>query len=118
VEFKLEEGISDEEAIRLIQLPDDSKPDCSWKEGEAEVMGFEDTNQQDPFSAQVINFDVSIFQNLHFKMFKYYLNRDHLKALEPQEVIIMKWPLPLGNKYYRNLLPDVPIANCQTCNKV
>jgi hypothetical protein len=30
----------------------------------------------------------------------------------------MKWPPPLGNQYYRNLLPDVPIANCPTCNKV
>jgi hypothetical protein len=59
VEFKLEQGITDEEAIRLIQLPDDSKPDNSWKEGGAEVMGFEDNNQYDPFTAQTINFDVS-----------------------------------------------------------
>jgi len=59
VEFKLEPGISDDEAIRLIQLPDESKPDYSWKEGGAEVMGFEDSNQHDPFTAQTINFDVS-----------------------------------------------------------
>lgn len=56
----MEQGIDDSDAIRLIQLPDESKPNCSWREGGAEVMEFEDTNQHDPFTAQTINFDVSL----------------------------------------------------------
>jgi len=62
VEFKLEAGITDEEAIRLIQLPDNSKAGYGWKieqEGGAEVLGFDETAQQDPFTAQVINFEVN-----------------------------------------------------------
>jgi hypothetical protein len=68
VEFKLEADITDEEAIRLIQLPDTSKQGYGWKEereGGAEILGFDESAPHDPFTAQVINFDV----NLHLIAF-------------------------------------------------
>ncbi|XP_065343413.1 intraflagellar transport protein 122 homolog [Cloeon dipterum] len=117
VEFRLEAGITDEEAARLLQLSDESKQPSGWKEGqegEAEVLTFDESATHDPFTTPALNFDDYNDLSTNFIT----LGRDNLKALEPHEVIIMKWPPPLRCQYYRNLLPDVPIAHCQACNKV
>ena len=34
------------------------------------------------------------------------------------KVIVCKWPPPLRNTYYRNLMPDMAVTKCTTCNKV
>ena len=45
-------------------------------------------------------------------------SRSVLASLGPGEVIVCRWPPPLRNTYYRNLMPDMAITKCQTCNKV
>ena len=38
--------------------------------------------------------------------------------MQPGEVIVAKWPEPLRNQYFRNLLPDMSITKCESCNKM
>ncbi len=38
--------------------------------------------------------------------------------MQPGEVIVAKWPKPLRYQYYRNLLPDMSVTKCETCNKM
>ena len=45
-------------------------------------------------------------------------SRAVLQSLGPGEVVVCRWPPPLRNTYYRNLMPDMAITKCQTCNKV
>lgn len=54
VEFTVEEGISDEEAVRLIESPAPSKDD-----GNELVQTLQlDDDLYDPFAAKVLNFEV------------------------------------------------------------
>lgn len=46
------------------------------------------------------------------------LDRAYLRTLEPTETIICKWPPPLRYKFYRNLIPEMNISQCQTCFQV
>jgi intraflagellar transport protein 122 len=38
--------------------------------------------------------------------------------MEPGEVIVAKWEPPLKYQYFRNVLPDMAITKCETCNKI
>ena len=38
--------------------------------------------------------------------------------MQPGEVIVAKWPSPLRYQYFRNLLPDMSVTKCETCNKM
>lgn len=63
VEFQLEQSISDEEAIRLIESSTGDKKanDGGWKEeaqdGDVQVLRMDEA-PQDPFTASIMNFDV------------------------------------------------------------
>lgn len=46
------------------------------------------------------------------------LDRAYLRTLEPTETIVCKWPAPLRYKFYRNLIPEMNISQCQTCFQV
>lgn len=46
------------------------------------------------------------------------LDRAYLRTLEPTETIVCKWPPPLRYKFYRNLIPEMNISQCQTCFQV
>ena len=46
------------------------------------------------------------------------VSRHVLRSLSRTEVIICKWPKPLRNRYYKNLMPDVIITKCPSCNMV
>ena len=116
VEFQLEEGITDVEAMRLIESDsgDDNKDD-KWKEDQDNVLtlGDGDDSGQDPFTTRLYSFqqDGGTFSPV-------VASRSVLQSLGPGEVIVCKWPPPLRNTYYRNLMPDMAITKCQTCNKV
>ena len=32
--------------------------------------------------------------------------------------MVKEWGAPIGNQYYRSLMPDFPISLCGSCNKV
>ena len=46
------------------------------------------------------------------------VDRKALQSMQPGEVIVAKWPEPLRNQYFRNLLPDMSITKCESCNKM
>jgi len=46
------------------------------------------------------------------------VGRQSLSNMEPGEVIVAKWEPPLKYQYYRNVLPDMAITKCETCNKI
>ncbi|KAF4531888.1 hypothetical protein B566_EDAN000917 [Ephemera danica] len=119
VEFELEDSITDEEAIRLIESTPENKTKSSggWKEeahdSDVQVLRMDDT-PHDPFTAPIMSFDG--LEETEISLVK--VDKTTLLSLEPREVVILQWPKPLKNQYYRNVLPDVPIAHCATCNKV
>ncbi|ODN03325.1 hypothetical protein Ocin01_03324 [Orchesella cincta] len=42
-------------------------------------------------------------------------DKAYLRTLEPTETIVCKWPPPLRYKFYRNLIPEMNISQCQAC---
>ncbi|GLH03389.1 POC1 centriolar protein homolog [Gryllus bimaculatus] len=46
------------------------------------------------------------------------VNRSTLQAMEPDSVVICRWPSPLKYQFYRNILPELQITLCSICNKV
>ena len=119
VEFQLEEGITDVEALRLIESEggSGSGADSKWQDGgEAENvlrLGEDGDQDQDPFTTRLFSFqqDGGTFAPV-------VASRAVLQSLGPGEVVVCRWPPPLRNTYYRNLMPDMAITKCQTCNKV
>ena len=41
-----------------------------------------------------------------------------LEKLHRTEVLIKKWGPPIGNQYYKSIMPDVTITMCDNCKKV
>jgi len=46
------------------------------------------------------------------------VGRQALANMEPGEVIVAKWEHPLRYQFYRNLMPDMIVTKCDTCNKI
>lgn len=73
VEFQLEEGITDVEAVRLIETPvmkNSDEKSCGWKQEITEThqtlqIDFEN-EVEDPFTARLINFEVLLYSLLTF----------------------------------------------------
>lgn len=45
-------------------------------------------------------------------------SRSVLTRLHRSEVLVKQWGPPIGNQYYRSIMPDFPISICGNCNKV
>lgn len=41
-----------------------------------------------------------------------------LESLHRLEVIVKKWGPPIGNQYFKSIMPDVNVTVCPSCNKV
>ena len=119
MEFQLEDGISDMEAMRLIETESGgSSGGDKWKEDEGEnVLRLNPEEElgggDDPFTTRLFS-----FQQEGGTFSPVIATRSVLSSLGPGEVIVCRWPPPLRNTYYRNLMPDMAITKCQTCNKV
>ncbi|CAI8057296.1 Intraflagellar transport protein 122 homolog [Geodia barretti] len=46
------------------------------------------------------------------------VGRSALTGLHRSEVMVKEWGTPIGNQYYRSVMPDFPISLCGSCNKV
>ncbi|XP_050737940.1 intraflagellar transport protein 122 homolog [Eriocheir sinensis] len=136
VEFMLEEEISDEEAMHLIQQSgggdsgseDDPKPNGDEEEEENHWRRSDSGNAQaltldgdspdpadpsdDPFTANLMNF----YGDADYQPVT--VGRKGLVALEPHDVIVCRWPKPLRFQYFKNFMPDMPITLCVHCNKM
>ena len=46
------------------------------------------------------------------------VGRAVLTSLHRSEVMVKRWGAPIGNQYYRSIMPEFPISLCANCNKV
>ena len=61
----------------------------------------------------------NIFKNLPIlDIENYFFFLSALQSMQPGEVIVAKWASPLRYQYFRNLLPDMSVTKCETCNKM
>lgn len=141
VEFELEDGLSDEEALQLIQEEEASQgtggksaPSApQWEEEQAadfQTLKLYDTSdvfsnvesseggfaagavREDPFTLKMTTLDGGI------DFSPVIVNRAILKQMNAADVLVLDWPPPLRRQFYKNLVPDMHITKCSTCNKV
>lgn len=122
VEFYLEDNIDDNEALSLLQSePPPHSEVRQYREdfsggGEYQALRFDDntdSSDADPFTARLMSFEEG---GLDFVPVT--VNRSVLRSMNFSDVIICSWPPPLRNQYFRNLMPDVQITKCKSCNKL
>ncbi|BFZ08413.1 hypothetical protein BsWGS_11452 [Bradybaena similaris] len=118
VEFVLEEGLTDEEAVHILDMSiPKQKKKGPWSETKMANfqtlrLGDEQPEDEDPFAARLR----SISDNHEFT--PVVVNRTTLKSLSRSEVYVLKWSRPLRYQFFKTLLPDVPVTFCSTCNKL
>ncbi|KAG1660681.1 Intraflagellar transport protein 122 [Nymphon striatum] len=122
VEFFLADGIEDSEAEQSLDtepyIMDTTKD--QWQEstdGGADTMVFDDTPQKqsddaDPFTAQLLTFEQEGADYVPVTV-----DRETLKKMDRANVIICKHKWPKRYQYFRNLLPEMSIRQCQYCHK-
>ncbi|NWR56785.1 IF122 protein, partial [Bucorvus abyssinicus] len=118
VEFYLEDGITDEEAVALIDLeaPRLNKRENKWQEmmsDYAQSLRLDDNTDliedDDPFTAKLS------FEQGGSEFVPVVVNRAVLRSMSRRDVLIKRWPKPLRWQYYRSLLPDASITMCPSC---
>ncbi|NXI71136.1 IF122 protein, partial [Anseranas semipalmata] len=118
VEFYLEDGITDEEAVALIDLeaPSLNKRENKWQEmmsDNAQSLRLDDNadiiEDDDPFTAKLS------FEQGGSEFVPVVVNRVVLQSMSRRDVLIKRWPKPLRWQYYRSLLPDASITMCPSC---
>uniref|UniRef100_A0A8C6RX79 Intraflagellar transport protein 122 homolog n=1 Tax=Nannospalax galili TaxID=1026970 RepID=A0A8C6RX79_NANGA len=115
VEFYLEEGITDEEAIALIDLEAPRhKQESKWQEiTSSQMLRLDDTmdsmGDDDPFTAKLS------FEQGSSEFVPVVVNRSVLCSMSRRDVLIKRWPPPLKWQYFRSLLPDASITMCPSC---
>ncbi|XP_066051517.1 intraflagellar transport protein 122 homolog isoform X1 [Chamaea fasciata] len=119
VEFYLEDGITDEEAVALIDLeaPRVSKRESKWQEmlsDHTQSLRLDDSTDviiedDDPFTAKLS------FEQGGSQFVPVVVSRAVLRAMSRRDVLIKRWPPPLRWQYYRSLLPDASITMCPSC---
>uniref|UniRef100_A0A8C2J8G4 Intraflagellar transport protein 122 homolog n=1 Tax=Cyprinus carpio TaxID=7962 RepID=A0A8C2J8G4_CYPCA len=114
VEFYLEDDISDEEAVSLIDLEVPRvQTNSSWQEmSKSQCLRMDDGTEDpedDPFTAKLS------FEQGGRAFVPVLVNRAVLRSMSRRDVLIKRWPRPLSWQYYRSLLPDVSITMCPSC---
>ncbi|XP_069499548.1 intraflagellar transport protein 122 homolog isoform X1 [Ambystoma mexicanum] len=120
VEFYLEEGITDEEAVSLINLeaPKSDRNQGKWQESssneclDAQMLRLDDSTdslEDDPFTAKLS------FEQGGSEFLPVVVSRSVLRTMSRRDVMIKRWVKPLQWQYYRSLLPDVSITMCMSC---
>ncbi|XP_072790914.1 intraflagellar transport protein 122 homolog isoform X1 [Taeniopygia guttata] len=138
VEFYLEDGITDEEAVALIDLeaPRASKREDKWQEmmtDHAQSLRLDDrtdtVEDNDPFTAKlsfelgkprgrrvaVGNSSPCSVQQGGSEFVPVVVSRAVLRSMSRRDVLVKRWPRPLRWQYYRSLLPDASITMCPSC---
>uniref|UniRef100_A0A8W4FP55 Intraflagellar transport protein 122 homolog n=1 Tax=Sus scrofa TaxID=9823 RepID=A0A8W4FP55_PIG len=116
VEFYLEEGITDEEAVSLIDLEPRHKRENKWQEirsNDSQTLRLDETvdpmGDDDPFTAKLS------FEQGGSEFVPVVVNRSVLRSMSRRDVLIKRWPPPLQWQYFRSLLPDASITMCPSC---
>lgn len=117
VEFYLEEGITDEEAVSLIDLEAPRlKRENKWQEitsNNAQTLRLDESmdsvGEDDPFTAKLS------FEQGGSEFVPVVVSRSVLRSMSRRDVLIKRWPPPLQWQYFRSLLPDASITMCPSC---
>ncbi|XP_028334450.1 intraflagellar transport protein 122 homolog isoform X6 [Physeter macrocephalus] len=117
VEFYLEEGITDEEAVSLIDLEAPRhKRESKWQEiasNTSQTLRLDEPldsmGDDDPFTAKLS------FEQGGLEFVPVVVNRSVLRSMSRRDVLIKRWPPPLRWQYFRSLLPDASITMCPSC---
>uniref|UniRef100_A0AAA9RYT6 Intraflagellar transport protein 122 homolog n=1 Tax=Bos taurus TaxID=9913 RepID=A0AAA9RYT6_BOVIN len=117
VEFYLEEGITDEEAVSLIDLEAPRlKRENKWQEitsNNAQTLRLDESmdsvGDDDPFTAKLS------FEQGGSEFVPVVVSRSVLRSMSRRDVLIKRWPPPLRWQYFRSLLPDASITMCPSC---
>uniref|UniRef100_A0A3B3BRP5 Intraflagellar transport protein 122 homolog n=1 Tax=Oryzias melastigma TaxID=30732 RepID=A0A3B3BRP5_ORYME len=121
VQFYLEEGISDDEALSLIDLEvphtDQGKAqEQDMNNSDLQTLKINDDLDSEgdhpPFTAK-ISFEQGGSTFVPVKV-----SRSGLLSMSRRDVLIKRWPAPLQWEYFNSLLPDVSITMCPTCFKM
>ncbi|XP_041499239.1 intraflagellar transport protein 122 homolog isoform X2 [Microtus oregoni] len=109
VEFYLEEGITDEEAVALIDLEAPRhKREGKWQEIASNSIlcsGLIRAGSQHGLCPQQGGSE----------FVPVVVNRSVLRSMSRRDVLIKRWPPPLQWQYFRSLLPDASITMCPSC---
>ncbi|ERL84617.1 hypothetical protein D910_02045, partial [Dendroctonus ponderosae] len=116
IEFNIEEGITDEEALRYIEAPvqtnnEGFKESINDDQQTLELMDSVEGNESDQFLYRG-NAD-----NEDKKYQPIVLGRKQLLALEMDSVLVCKWDPPLKYQFFRNILPELHVTLCNSCFK-
>uniref|UniRef100_A0A8I5KX44 Intraflagellar transport protein 122 homolog n=2 Tax=Homo sapiens TaxID=9606 RepID=A0A8I5KX44_HUMAN len=117
VEFYLEEGITDEEAISLIDLevlrPKRDDRQLEIANNSSQILRLVETKDsigdEDPFTAKLS------FEQGGSEFVPVVVSRLVLRSMSRRDVLIKRWPPPLRWQYFRSLLPDASITMCPSC---
>ncbi|XP_046555893.1 intraflagellar transport protein 122 homolog [Haliotis rubra] len=121
VEFVIEDGMTDEEAVHILDMsiPKQKKDSQgNWNESrmgnvQSLRLGDEAEEDEDPFTARLKTYDdgTNEFRPV-------VVNKSILQSMTRSEVYVLKWPKPLRYQFFRSLLPDVTITLCPSCNRL
>uniref|UniRef100_A0A8D2F407 Intraflagellar transport protein 122 homolog n=1 Tax=Theropithecus gelada TaxID=9565 RepID=A0A8D2F407_THEGE len=117
VEFYLGEGITDEEAISLIDLevprPKQDNRQQEIANSSSQILRLVETKDsmgdEDPFTAKLS------FEQGGSEFVPVVVSRLVLRSMSRRDVLIKRWPPPLRWQYFRSLLPDASITMCPSC---
>jgi len=130
VEFVLDKGIEDEEALTLLETESPRSKGGTggggWREtksSDVQTMRFDaPTNSngegdggafEDPFSRRFLSFSGDHSGNAEFQAIV--VSRQALSVMDRVDVIVAKWAPPLRWRWFRNLVPDVGVTQCDSC---
>uniref|UniRef100_A0A4W6D6D4 Intraflagellar transport protein 122 homolog n=1 Tax=Lates calcarifer TaxID=8187 RepID=A0A4W6D6D4_LATCA len=115
VQFYLEEGISDEEAVSLIDL---EVPHMDEREAHDSHALYEILTPHSAGPESLYNRACVSKQQGGSNFVPVKVSRSVLRSMSRRDVLIKRWPRPLKWEYFRSLLPDVSITMCPTCFKM
>lgn len=138
VEFILEDGITDIEAVRLIETPievnkTEKGGSDGWKQEVTDthqMLRLDDEIKEDPFAGKLLSYEVFLLHIIITVQIICFLqggdgsfipitvNRQALLEMDTTSVLIYKWQPPMKYQYFKNLLPELQITVCQFCFKV
>ncbi|KAM8758928.1 intraflagellar transport protein 122 homolog isoform 2-T2 [Rhynchonycteris naso] len=116
VEFYLEKGITDEEAVSLIDLevPRHKRENRCQEitSNNSQTLRLDETvgcMGDDPFTAKLS------FEQGGSEFVPVVVSRSVLRSMSRRDVLIKRWPPPLRWQYFRSLLPEASITMCPSC---
>lgn len=112
VEFFLEPGISAAEADKLIAADSDAGAAGAGSGADVLSMGGGSSGASDPFIEMLMApTEEGAFTPL-------VVDRQVLRAMPPHEVMVQVLPPPLRSRYYRNVMPETGVTQCESCQRV